>query len=234
MTIKPLNELHLWSMQVILPANGNKSSILQTRNLGYTYPGQAAIHFPDLDCPDGETLLITGNSGTGKTTLLHLLCGLLKTKQGEVILKGQNLADLSQRDLDRFRGKHIGLVFQQPRFIAALNVMDNVLAAQYFGTGRNDNKFAEALLEELDIARYKRKDTGQLSGGERQRLAIACALSTKPAVVMADEPTSSLDDANAEVVYALIRKECEANGAALLVVSHDQRLKEKFDKRVTL
>jgi putative ABC transport system ATP-binding protein len=210
------------------------SNILITRSLRYAYAGQPAIEFPNITCQREGRLLITGNSGRGKTTLLHLISGLLRVQFGEILLEGQNLAGLSQKELDLFRGRHIGLVFQQPRFIGALTVLDNVCAAQFFGKRKSDRMKATHLLGQLGIAQYASKSTGQLSGGERQRLAIACALASQPSVVMADEPTSSLDDQNAEAVYALISKECAMNGAALIVVSHDQRLKDKFENRVEL
>lgn len=178
--------------------------------------------------------MITGNSGTGKTTLLHLLSGLLRVQKGDVEIAGKNLKTFSQAELDRFRGRHVGLVFQQPRFISSLSVIDNIAAAQFFGAGKSDSNAAMELLKSLGIGDKANKSTGELSGGERQRLAIARALAAKPSIVMADEPTSSLDDENAELVYNLLTKESADYNAALVVVSHDGRLKDKFENRVGL
>jgi len=192
------------------------------------------MSFPEFSCARGGHLLITGNSGKGKTTLLHLLSGLLKVQEGSVEIAGKNLKNFSRAELDRFRGKHIGLVFQQPRFISSLSVIDNILAAQYFGMGKSERKAAFELLKSLGIESKAGNATGELSGGERQRLAIARALASKPAIVMADEPTSSLDDENAERVYSLLSHESAEYNAALVVVSHDSRLKAKFENKVSL
>ncbi len=108
------------------------------------------------------------------------------------------------------------------------------MASQYFGTGGSDEKSAMALLEELDISRYASRFANRMSGGERQRLSIAMALASQPDLVLADEPTSSLDDTNTDLVYRLLEKECSAKGVALVVVSHDSRLKAKFKEVVQL
>ena len=178
--------------------------------------------------------MITGNSGSGKTTLLHLISGLLKIQKGEVIIGESNLSQFNQKELDSFRGKNIGLVFQQPKFISSINVLANIQAAQFFGAGKVDKSVAMNLLNELGIGSKAQKNTNQLSGGERQRLAIARALAAKPKIVLADEPTSSLDDENAELVYELLHQEALKNHATLIVVTHDQRLKSKFENIVAL
>ena len=209
-------------------------SILSVKNLSYSYPNGSVIQFPDFSVDDQEDLLITGNSGSGKTTLLHLLSGLLKIQDGAVTIGDSNLSELNQKELDSFRGKNIGLVFQQPKFISSISVLANIQAAQFFGRGKVDKSAALTLLDELGIADKAQKNTNQLSGGERQRLAIARALAAKPKIVLADEPTSSLDDDNAELVYELLHQEALKNGATLIVVSHDQRLKSKFENIVAL
>lgn len=200
----------------------------------YSYPNQQEIRFPDLVCDRGGHLLITGNSGSGKTTLLHLISGLLRVQSGVAEIAGADLGSMSQGALDKFRGSHIGLVFQQPRFITSLTAADNLTAAQYFGTGKSSRSEVLELLDTLGIAGKADKPTGQLSGGERQRLAIARALAAKPSVVMADEPTSALDDDNAEVVSKLLARQSAEYGAALVIVTHDNRLKTKFENTVTL
>lgn len=179
-------------------------------------------------------MLITGRSGVGKTTLLHLLGGLRKVQEGHLLIKGEDLAQMSNKQRDAFRGRHIGFVLQQPLFIHSLNAMENVLSAQFFGMKRVDRSFAERLMTELGIASQKDKKTSEMSGGERQRLAIARALSTKPDLVLADEPTSSLDDDNALNVMKLLKREAESNGASLIIVTHDGRLKGHFENRIEL
>lgn len=182
----------------------------------------------------GKHLLISGRSGVGKTTLLHLLGGLTSVQSGRIWIEEQEMSSMSKSKRDAFRGKHIGFVFQQASFIQSLNVLDNVLASQYFGAKKVNHDFALSLLSELGIAGYAKKKTNELSGGERQRLAIARALSTSPDVVLADEPTSSLDDVNAMKVLDLLVSEAEQNGATLVIVTHDNRLKSKFENQVEL
>jgi len=210
------------------------SNILSVNNLSYSYPNGNEMNFPDFDVKNQEDLLIIGNSGTGKTTLLHLLSGLLKIQKGSVKIAGSDLAKLRQSQLDHFRGQNIGLVFQQPKFISSITVIENIQTAQFFGSGKVNAAAARNLLKELGIDSKAKKNTNELSGGERQRLAIARALAAKPKIVLADEPTSSLDDENAELVYDLLHHEALKNGATLIVVSHDQRLKSKFQNIVAL
>lgn len=208
--------------------------VLQTRNLAHKYGREEELSFPDLACVKEQHLLVSGRSGVGKTTLLHLLSGLLTVQKGSVVVGGTDLSTLTRKELDAFRGRHIGLVFQQPRFIGSLNALDNVLAAQYFGAGRTNRTAAQNHLEQLGIADKAKARTQTLSGGERQRLAIARALAAEPKVILADEPTSSLDDENADRVRRLLVREAEIHGATLVVVSHDSRLKDHFTNRVEL
>jgi len=208
--------------------------VLKTSKLTHCYSAGEDLHFPDFATRKGEHLLISGKSGVGKTTLLHLLGGLSSVQSGKIWVKDKEMSAMSKSERDAFRGKHIGFIFQQASFIHSLNVLDNVLAAQYFGAKKIDRAFAMRLLSELGIANYAAKRTNELSGGERQRLAIARALSTSPDLVLADEPTSSLDDVNAMKVLDLLVKEAEKNGATLVVVTHDNRLKSKFENQVAL
>ncbi|HKL40519.1 MAG TPA: ATP-binding cassette domain-containing protein [Cryomorphaceae bacterium] len=211
-----------------------KRIVLRTSELSHTYSSEEKISFPDMITEKGKHLLISGRSGVGKTTLLHLLGGLTSVQSGRIWIEEQEMSSMSKSKRDAFRGKHIGFVFQQASFIQSLNVLDNVLASQYFGAKKVNRDFALSLLAELGIAGYAKKKTNELSGGERQRLAIARALSTSPDVVLADEPTSSLDDANAMKVLDLLVSEAEQNGATLVIVTHDNRLKSKFENQVEL
>lgn len=210
------------------------AEVLRTVSLSYTYAGGHTIHFPDIRCFPGQHLLISGRSGVGKTTLLHLIGGLLRVQRGEVNIGGQTLSALSNSELDRFRGRYLGLVFQQARFVSSLHVMDNVLAAQYFGSGKAHRPKALALLAELGLENKAHKSALTLSGGEKQRLSIARALASGAKLVLADEPTSGLDDVNADVVYQLLRREADLNGATLVVVTHDSRLKARFENKIEL
>ncbi|SMP23401.1 putative ABC transport system ATP-binding protein [Algoriphagus winogradskyi] len=179
--------------------------------------------FPDIALEAGESLLVLGKSGSGKTTLLNLLAGLLKPETGEILLSGKNLATLNGQELDLFRGKEIGIVFQKPHLLAALNVKENLQMAHFFSKKEGQN--IEELLGELELAAKAKSSVLTLSEGEAQRVSIARALANKPKLILADEPTSSLDDQNAENVIKLLKTQAAKIGAALIIVTHDQRVK---------
>lgn len=207
---------------------------MKTTNLSFSYNNQANFDFPNLVCNASETLLITGNSGKGKTTLLHLLAGLLLPKTGEIIIDETNICKLSDKKLDAFRGKNIGLILQQSHFIASLNVLENIVLASWLATGKKATDKAKKLLVELDLQNQMYKLPSQLSIGQQQRVSIARALINEPKLLLADEPTSSLDDENARIVAHLLQKLAKEYNAALVIVTHDQRLKEKFTNQINL
>ena len=208
--------------------------MLQTKNLTYSYNKDTQFTFPELRCDASNTLLITGNSGKGKTTLLHLLAGLLRPKEGEIIIENTNINLFSEKKLDKFRGKNIGLILQQSHFIASMTVLENVVLASWLATGKSAVEKAEKLLSELDLENQKHKLPSQLSIGQQQRVSIARALINEPKLLLADEPTSSLDDKNAEKVIELLTSLSKEYKAALLIVTHDGRIKEKFINKITL
>jgi putative ABC transport system ATP-binding protein len=209
-------------------------TLLETKNLRFTYPQGNHFHFPDIQVQAANSFLISGPSGVGKTTLLHLLAGILQPTDGEIWVNQTNVASLGGRKLDEFRGKNIGLVLQQNHFIQSLSVLDNVLMANWLATQQKNVQKAKELLEKLGIASQQNKATYQLSVGQQQRLSIARALINEPKLLLADEPTSSLDDHHAQSVIALLQELSVAYGASLVVVSHDQRLKEVIKDTVVL
>lgn len=208
--------------------------MISTKNLRFSYSKDQEFIFPDLYCEAGSTLLITGDSGKGKTTYLHLLAGLLQPKSGEIIIDNTDLVSLSEKKTDRYRGKNIGVVFQKSYFIAALTVLENLQIASWLATGKKHTKRAKRLLEQLGIENQAEKLSSQLSIGQQQRVSIARALMNEPKVLLADEPTSSLDDKNAEKVIDLLTSLSKEYKAALLIVTHDSRIKEKFINKITL
>ncbi len=208
--------------------------MISTKNLLFSYTKDQEFIFPDLYCEAGSTLLITGDSGKGKTTYLHLLAGLLQPKSGEIIIDNTDLVSLSEKKTDRYRGKNIGVVFQKSYFIAALTVLENLQIASWLATGKKHTKRAKRLLEQLGIENQASKLPSQLSIGQQQRVSIARALMNEPKVLLADEPTSSLDDKNAEKVIDLLTSLSKEYKAALLIVTHDSRIKEKFINKITL
>ena len=208
--------------------------MLTTKNISYTYRGNQTLHFPDITCKRGEQFLILGQSGIGKSTLLHILGGLRSPDKGNVYVDQTDLYALSSSKMDGFRGKNIGIVFQQSPFIKALTVKENLAIAQQLAGQKISNKRIEHLLTRLNLSHKSGAKTTALSQGEQQRLAIARALINKPLLILADEPTSALDDDNCNQVIELLQTQAAEENASLLIVTHDQRLKDIFPNQITL
>ena len=207
--------------------------MLQTKSLQYQYEDGHSFSFPDLACNRKEKLLVLGSSGVGKSTLLHLLGGLLNAQKGSIVLAEKDLVSMKNAELDKFRGDHIGIIFQKNHFIASLTVLENLMMAQFFG-GKEDRMKCLNLLERLNISDKANKSINTLSEGEKQRVAIARALVNNPSLILADEPTSALDDKNCDEVIQLLEEQANIAEAALVIVTHDNRLKEKVSNQITL
>ncbi len=208
--------------------------MLKTSGITHAYDEKLKFNFPDINCGNSQTLLVLGQSGVGKTTLLHILAGILKPNQGEVIIEDTNIYKLSGNKLDKFRGQNIGLVFQKPHFVQSVSAEENLLLAQKMAGNNLDKKYASELFETLNLGHRKNAKTYEMSQGEQQRLSIARALINKPKVILADEPTSALDDKNCEEVIKLLERHSEIVNASLIVVTHDNRLKDFFNNKVEL
>lgn len=209
--------------------------MIKTKDLSFQYsPDADVLSFPDFELKESEDLLIMGKSGIGKTTCLHLLAGLLQPKDGTISIDRTNLASLSSNELDIFRGKNIGLVFQNNYAVSSLTVAENLQARLYFSKNPIDNKRIDDLLTELGLIEFKNRKINKLSVGQLQRLGIALSVVHKPKVILADEPTSSLDDENCAVVIDLLKSQAEKNNANLIVITHDQRIKSSFKNSITL
>lgn len=174
-------------------------------------------------------MAVIGPSGCGKTTFLHLLAGLMRPGAGVIKVLGQDLSILRGAGLDRFRGQHMGLVFQRLHLLPALTVLDNVLLAQRLARVPVERERVAALFDRLDLSGLEDRKPARLSQGQAQRVAIARALVHGPDLVMADEPTSALDDRNAAQALDLLEVCVRAVGAALLVVTHDRRVRGRLD-----
>lgn len=208
--------------------------MIETKDLKYQYDQKNQFRFPDIACQTKEHCLILGPSGQGKSTLLHLLSGLLRPKHGEVLINGTDIVKMPDSKLDDFRGQQIGLIFQQNHFIAALTVEENLLLTQKLSGEKQDRDRIHGLLERLNMAHKKDNKPGRLSQGEQQRVAIARALVNRPSVILADEPTSALDDENCLKVLHLLLEQAEEENASLIIVTHDTRLKDKISKQYNL
>lgn len=208
--------------------------MISTKNITFSYNKDQIFILPDLHCDAGNTILITGDSGKGKTTYLHILAGLLRPSTGIIEIDKTNIVTLSESKNDKFRGQNIGIVFQKSHFVSALTVLENLEIASWLATGKKNSARAKKLLEQLDITSQSDKLPSQLSIGQQQRVSIARALMNEPKVLLADEPTSSLDDRNAEKVIELLTSLSKEYKAALIIVTHDSRIKEKFSNRITL
>ncbi|WP_299365630.1 ABC transporter ATP-binding protein [Winogradskyella sp.] len=209
--------------------------MITTKDLTFSYKQEAhTFSFPDIVLKEQENLLILGKSGIGKTTLLHLLAGLLKPNGGSIFIDDLDINSLSANKLDAFRGKNIGLVFQKNHAVRSLTVFKNLQARLFLSRKNIKNTVIDGLLEELDLIEYKNRRISALSEGQLQRLGIAMSVIHNPKVILADEPTSSLDDENCKIVIELLKKQAEKNNANLVVITHDHRIKSFFQNSITL
>lgn len=208
--------------------------MLNTNKLAFGYSRDKSFEFPDIHCKKGETCLIIGNSGTGKTTLLNLIGLLLKPTSGEISLDGQSTGPLSAKEIISFRANNIGIIYQKSHFVNSLNVIDNLMLANYLAGKEQSKARATELSQALGFEALLSKPIQFLSGGEQQRVSIARSVMNAPKLILADEPTSNLDDENCEKVISLLENQARNIGAALLIVTHDQRLKSKFINQITL
>lgn len=208
--------------------------MLKASNLSYSYSGGPELSFPKMSCDARQRLLILGNSGCGKTTLLHMLAGILKPKSGKVTVSDVDMTALAGNKLDHFRGRHIGLIFQQSHFVRSLSVKENLLLAQSLAGVSQSVEKIESVLSSLNLSHKLNASTNQLSVGERQRVAIARSMINEPKVILADEPTSALDDVNCEKVIELLEDQAERRDAALIVVTHDARLRSFISNQIML
>ena len=202
--------------------------MLTLESLSLTHAGRPPLRYPDRQLSAGAQAVVLGPSGSGKSTLLHLIGGLQRPTQGRVCIDGNPLSDWPEARRDAFRGRRIGIVFQRLHLLGALSLGDNLLLAQRCAGLPVDRSRVQSLLTQLGLGALMHARPHALSGGQQQRAAIARALVNRPALVLADEPTASLDDDNAATVLDLLLGETRRAGAALLVATHDARAKARF------
>jgi putative ABC transport system ATP-binding protein len=212
------------------------TAVLSVRALTKTYGtgdlAVDAVRQVDLDVEAGEVVLIMGPSGSGKTTLLLMLGAMLRPTSGSVLVEGADVATASERDLPPLRARHFGFVFQDFNLLTALDALENVeVACNLAGvTGREARNRARVLLTRLGLEKRMHFRPDQLSGGEKQRVAIARALANDAPVILADEPTANLDSGHGRDIARLLRSVASDDGRSVVIVSHDDRLREIADR----
>jgi len=210
--------------------------LLAVQNLvkSYPRPGVGAERATVVDVSafslePGEQRALRGESGTGKTTFLNLLAGILAPDAGTIVLDGRDVAQLGEAARDRLRAESLGYIFQTFNLLQGHTVLENVELGMAFGRGV-DRAHAEALLRRVGLGERLHHFPRQLSTGQQQRVAVARALANRPKLVLADEPTGNLDTRHSREALALIREVCRENGAALLLVSHDEGVLAQFER----
>jgi ABC-type lipoprotein export system ATPase subunit len=209
-------------------------NIIEIKNLtkGFESSKIMALNGIDLEIKKGEFVSIIGPSGSGKSTLLNMIGALDKPDQGSLIVAGNNLTQ--KKDLSNFRSKEIGFVFQLHNLIPNITVLENVVIPMY-GTGQSSKYMKERALKLLDFVglseKIKRNPT-ELSGGERQRVAIARALANEPSIILADEPTGSLDSKTGQMILDRLRKLHEKENVTLIIVTHDMNVASLADRTI--
>ena len=207
------------------------SHALQLANVTFDYGEDFSLTIAELTLNKGEMALISGGSGSGKSTLLWLIAGLLRARSGSISVAGERMDGVSESAADRIRARHIGLVFQTHHLLPEFSAQDNVsLALMAAGEPENTHAArARELLNKLGIERVH-VPVANLSVGQQQRVAVARAIVCKPTIVLADEPTASLDEVNASQAMDLIQEACREAGAALLCASHDRAMQSRFER----
>lgn len=220
--------------------------IIEIRDLRFSWPGRNAfaIAVPQLEIARGERVLLFGPSGGGKSTLLSLICGILQPDSGRLQVLGNDLAGMGASKRDRFRAEHIGVIFQQFNLLPYGSLMDNILLPLSFAPKRAKRANADGggaveevrrLLDALNLGHVPTgKRASELSIGQQQRVAVARALIGAPELVIADEPTSALDTHAQDRFLTLLFEQLQRTSATLLMVSHDERLADRFDRVIQL
>ncbi|HEY9113329.1 MAG TPA: ABC transporter ATP-binding protein [Bacteroidales bacterium] len=223
------------------------NSIIQIQGLQFNWDKSKVpfIIIPELEVLKSEHLLIKGDSGSGKTTFLNLISGVLPLSSGEIKILGENLVNMSSSQRDAIRANHMGVIFQMFNLIPYLSVIENVLIPIHFSEvkknkirakGISPKEEAIRLLSELGLQKKEihEKKVTELSVGQQQRVAAARALIGSPEIILADEPTSALDENNSMRFLDLLLEECKKNNSTLLYVSHDSRIHYKFKQSISI
>lgn len=200
-----------------------------TKYYGYGFNRVKALDHISLDIEEGSIVAITGTSGSGKSTLLHVMGGLETPDGGEVIIENKNIYSLSQEMLTVLRRRRIGFIFQFYNLVPTINVYENICLPIHLDKQKEDESYIDELLDLLDLKDKKFNYIDELSGGQQQRVAIARALASKPAIILADEPTGNLDSINSQEVLDILRKTQRKYNQTIVLVTHDARIASYAD-----
>jgi len=203
----------------------------------FAMPGGETVAVLDIDAftlHETEQVALTGQSGSGKSTLLHVISGIMRPDAGRVRIAGRDITRLGEASTDRLRADTLGLVFQQFNLLPGFTAIENVLVAMSFGSGKPDRWRAADLLASVGLGHRLHHKPAELSIGQQQRVAVARALANRPRVILADEPTASIDTAHQDQVIDLLTTTCAENDVALLVVTHSPDVAARFPKQLRL
>lgn len=206
--------------------------ILELKDVSKIYESVNALSNINLQVKKGEWIAIMGSSGSGKTTMMNIIGCMDRPSHGQVLIDGKDISNESQKNLTNIRREKIGLVFQQFHLISYLTALENVMVSQYYHSMIDEKEAMEAL-RKVGLADRAKHLPSQLSGGEQQRVCIARALINNPEIILADEPTGNLDEAN-EILVIEILKELHREGATIIVVTHDAEVGEVAQRKITL
>jgi ABC-type lipoprotein export system ATPase subunit len=208
--------------------------MITIRDLSFTYPNGKTLTFDDFSIAAGQHSLLLGESGSGKTTLLHLLGGLLRGYSGLIKIDQTDIANLTDKSLDKFRGQRFGFVFQKLHLLKALSVRKNLQMSPWLAGVSISPDRAGTVMAGLNLLDQIDSDVNLLSQGQAQRVAIARAVMNKPSIIIADEPTSALDDRNCDDVIQMLISTATEAGSTLVIATHDQRLKSRIPNRIEI
>jgi ABC-type lipoprotein export system ATPase subunit len=183
-----------------------------------------------LELAAGEQMALVGRSGCGKTTLLHVISGIIRPDGGEVNIDGRDVTKMAESVRDRFRARNIGYVFQTFNLLPGFSALENVMLGMSFGGSRSDPARAKSLLERVGLGHRLRHKPTMMSVGEQQRVAVARSLANRPKLLLADEPTANVDPAHQQQIVDLVRETCREENVALLIVTHTPEVSAQFDR----
>ncbi|WP_346877767.1 MULTISPECIES: ABC transporter ATP-binding protein [unclassified Clostridium] len=213
-------------------------SMLITSGLAKTYgmneTAVKALKPTDLEIKEGEFVAIVGPSGSGKSTLLHLLAGLDKPSAGKVFINEQDIYELSENELSRYRRQNVGFIFQAFNLIPILSAEENIKLPVLMDGKKVDEGYIDEIMDVLDIKERRKHLPGELSGGQQQRVSIARALANKPSIIFADEPTGNLDSKNSKEVLQLLKSTIEKYNQTLIMITHDSSIAQMADRIITI